>query len=210
MDIHAPERPVHSIRDFLVHIAIVTLGILIALGLEGVRETLHEHKLVHETRENFHQELKQGLEHMDDELPRVTAGKKKLDALLQTLSSGKPDSQKIASELKSVNNPYYFFATNSWQTALSSGALAHMSTDEVSAYAWAAEGTRIYAGAQNATLLAQRDAIAWWESHSNPTDAQLPDGIERVYRWAQEQEALSFIGPQFRDSYKDALKFAAK
>ena len=38
MDIHAPDKPVHSLREFFIHIAIVTIGILIALGLEGVRE----------------------------------------------------------------------------------------------------------------------------------------------------------------------------
>lgn len=210
MDIHAPEGPVHSIRDFVVHIAIVTIGIMIALGLDGARETLHEHRLVRETRANFNDELTLGVKHLDDEQPRVAQGQKKLDALLQTMASGKPDSTKITAELESVKNPYYFFATNSWQAALSSGALAHMSTDEVSAYAWSAEGTRIYVGAQSSTLMAQREAIAWWKSHPNVSPEQLPDGLQRVYRWDQEQESLAFLGPQFRRSYEDALKFAGK
>lgn len=100
MEIHAPEEPVRSIRDFIVHIAIVTIGILIALGLDGAREMLHEHRLVHETRENFDQELKLGLNHMDDELPRVAAGKQKLDGLLQDLSSGKADGKRVVEALE--------------------------------------------------------------------------------------------------------------
>lgn len=56
--------------------------------------------------------------------------------------------------------------------------------------------------------MAQREAISWWQSHPNVSPEQLPDGLQRVYRWDQEQEALSFIGPQFKRGYEDALKFA--
>ena len=33
MDIHPPEGPVHSFKDFLFHLLTVTIGILIALSL---------------------------------------------------------------------------------------------------------------------------------------------------------------------------------
>jgi hypothetical protein len=36
---------------------IVTVGILIALGLEGIRETISTHRVVRDARENFRVEL---------------------------------------------------------------------------------------------------------------------------------------------------------
>jgi hypothetical protein len=68
MDIHAPEGPTHSFKDFLIHIVIVTIGILIALGLEGVRETVYEHRIVRDARENFHAELQANRANLDKEL----------------------------------------------------------------------------------------------------------------------------------------------
>jgi len=38
VDLHVPEGPIRSLKDFLLHIVIVTIGILIALGLENTRE----------------------------------------------------------------------------------------------------------------------------------------------------------------------------
>jgi len=53
MDIHPPSGPTHSLKDFATHILIVTIGILIALGLEGVREHWREQKAVSEARASF-------------------------------------------------------------------------------------------------------------------------------------------------------------
>ncbi|HVG92287.1 MAG TPA: hypothetical protein VNB54_12420, partial [Alphaproteobacteria bacterium] len=41
MEIHHPESPIHSTREFLFHMFTVVLGILIALGMEGVVEWAH-------------------------------------------------------------------------------------------------------------------------------------------------------------------------
>ena len=51
MEIHGPEGPTNSFKDFAIHIVIVTIGILIALGLEGIRESIYEHRIVRDARE---------------------------------------------------------------------------------------------------------------------------------------------------------------
>jgi hypothetical protein len=71
MDIHPPEGPTHSFKDFAIHIGVVTIGILIALSLEGIRETIHEHRLVREARENFRIEMLQDQAHMKREISNV-------------------------------------------------------------------------------------------------------------------------------------------
>ena len=134
MDIHAPERPIESLKDFALHIAIVTCGILIALGLEGIRESVHNHHLVRETRENVRFEMEVNIDHSNDELPRVARYNAQLKSLLKdlpTLATQHPE--QISQRLEQVQNPGYFFLSNSWQSALSTGALEHMSTNEVSA-----------------------------------------------------------------------------
>ena len=41
MEVHPPEHGIHSWRDFLVHMGTITLGLVIALGLEAAAEALH-------------------------------------------------------------------------------------------------------------------------------------------------------------------------
>jgi hypothetical protein len=45
MDIHGPVGPTRSLKEFAVHIGIVTIGILIALGLEGIRMAINARRL---------------------------------------------------------------------------------------------------------------------------------------------------------------------
>ena len=51
MDLHPPGGPVRSLKDFLVHLGIVTLGILIALGLGQLVETRQRSKIAAEALE---------------------------------------------------------------------------------------------------------------------------------------------------------------
>jgi hypothetical protein len=52
LDVHAPHATIHTWKDFLVHIATITIGLLIAIGLEQCVETVHQlhqrHQLQHD------------------------------------------------------------------------------------------------------------------------------------------------------------------
>jgi hypothetical protein len=41
LDVHPPHEPIHTWRGFLIHIATITIGLLIAIGLEQLVEHLH-------------------------------------------------------------------------------------------------------------------------------------------------------------------------
>ncbi|CAN5141591.1 hypothetical protein BH09PSE2_BH09PSE2_25250 [soil metagenome] len=55
MDIHKP-KPVHSWREFVSEIAVVVVGISIALTGEQIIERLHEHRVADEAREQIRAE----------------------------------------------------------------------------------------------------------------------------------------------------------
>ena len=57
MDLHPPGGPVRSVKDFFVHIGVVTLGILIALGLEQLVEAHHRANLAKIAVAGFRKEL---------------------------------------------------------------------------------------------------------------------------------------------------------
>jgi len=70
MDIHKP-KPMHNWREFLAEIAVVVLGVLIALSAEQVVENLHEARSAREAREALREELVQDLS--DEQIRRNSA-----------------------------------------------------------------------------------------------------------------------------------------
>ena len=209
MELHAPESPIHSFKDFAVHIAIVTCGILIALGLEGVRESVHTRRLLRETRENVRFEMSNNLENSQDELRRVTLYSGQLNSLVADLPALTQHPEQIDARLAKIENPEYFFTSNSWQSALSTGALEHMSTSEVNAYGGAAVSIKIYSDMQKEAVAEEGRTKAFFTAYPRPTPEQLEEGTEHLLLFARAEKALAFVGPQMKESIGRALSAAS-
>jgi hypothetical protein len=133
MDIHPP-HPIHSWKDFGVQLITITAGILIALSLEGVRESMRDRALVREARENIHREIGDNQREVEGEIKRIPERSKKLAAAL-TLAN--EILKGTHTEVRQVELQVDFPELNatSWQTAERTGALAHMDYPEVQKYA---------------------------------------------------------------------------
>jgi hypothetical protein len=210
MDIHAPDRPILNWKEFLVHIFVVTCGILIALGLEGVRETIHTHRLVGETREMVRQEMSADLRNCDKELSRVTLDSNELKSLVEDVPTlAKEHPEQIDVRLKAIFNPGYFFVANSWQTALSTGALEHMTPEEVSAYGGSAEGIRIYSGLQRDAENQEAITKSFFRAHPHLTEGQVEEGTEHLLLFSRAESSLAFVAPQLQENIEKALRAAS-
>jgi len=75
MKVHPPHGPIHSIKEFLVHLLAITIGLLIALGLEASVEWVHHRRLVREARENIFQEIRDNERNVAEELNALPAEK---------------------------------------------------------------------------------------------------------------------------------------
>jgi hypothetical protein len=133
MDVHAPHEPVHTWRDFFTHLTIVTIGLFIALSLEGLVEYVHHRHLVRDARENIRHELESDHE----------AAQKDLVLLQKDIDTQKANVQiihRLSSHPKdfhgSVQNTLSLYALSdaAWRTARDSGALGYMPYDEVQRY----------------------------------------------------------------------------
>jgi hypothetical protein len=61
LDVHAPHQSTHTWTDFLIHIATITVGLFIAVGLEQTVEHFHHLHQRHELENNLRAELRTDL-----------------------------------------------------------------------------------------------------------------------------------------------------
>jgi len=136
MEIHPP-HPIHSIKDFLLQILTITVGILIALALEGVLEWTHHRQVVHEAEANLTTEIRQNqaeIQKGTQELRTSEQQLKDMVVLVHQLQNNRANPVKNVTfnwtldELHSTN----------WNTASVTGALAYMPYADVKRY------TRVY------------------------------------------------------------------
>ncbi len=133
MDIHHIHGPVRSLREFFVHLAIITLGILIALSLEGLLEWRHHRALVREARENLASEVTHNRKTIADNLPTIRKSEddlKQIISVMQKLES----NQALPVDQLSYHASFIGLNSTAWNTANRSGAVGYMSYDEVAKY----------------------------------------------------------------------------
>ena len=66
LDVHPPHAPTHTWKDFFIHIATITVGLVIAICLEQSVEAIHHLHQRHQLEEKLHNELRENL--MVDEM----------------------------------------------------------------------------------------------------------------------------------------------
>lgn len=180
MEIHTPEGPTHSFRDFAIHIGIVTIGILIALGLEGIRETVHEHSQREETRELFEREIQDNSVKLRKEKAVLKESISSLDSTLKNMPTLAKNPQEIKDRVKAIQPGLYSMSSTSWDTALSTGVLGHMKTNEVNRFANVALSAHAYTDLCNKTLDQWLATEAFFEARENFSSQEITLAKEKL------------------------------
>ena len=150
MEIHAPHKPVHSLREMLTHLVLVTLGVLIALSFEGIGSWREHRALLREARANILSELRDNQKELAHRLEDIPKERAKLAAAIDV-------AQKLIDTKKLEGQVELGFGTAdlgdaSRTTAEVTGAFRLMDYHEVKKY------TTAY-GHQELFLRAQATAI---------------------------------------------------
>ncbi|MGZ4860659.1 MAG: hypothetical protein ACXV8M_13940, partial [Candidatus Angelobacter sp.] len=132
MEIHTPDKPIHSKKEFLFHMLTVVLGILIALALDGIVTWGHHRVLVREARANIAIELRNNKETIEKAVPEIQARQKQLQDMISTID-------EVEKSRKPSGKPGYNFASyelysTAWKTASVSGAVTHMEYEQLKDY----------------------------------------------------------------------------
>ena len=158
MHIHLPKGNLKSIRGFLLELFTITCGILIAISLESMMESIHHRNLLNEARGNIlsemrdnHRILDSSIKNIPDELAML---RKVISLCMQERARrGSVDLRKV----KNLNLGFTGFAisSNSWNTAQSIGAVGLMNYEEIKKY------TSVYEIQSLTTSLHQQTLDKW-------------------------------------------------
>lgn len=132
MDVHPPHGGIHGWRDFFIHLVVITLGLLIALGLEGIVEWRHNRHLLHTAEANLRAELQENQNTLAGDMRFLDAAQKQTQSDLSILQAFR-GTNHISGELK-FNWTWRSLTSAAWDTARNTGAVALMNYDSAERY----------------------------------------------------------------------------
>lgn len=135
LDVHAPHGPTHTWRDFLVHIAAIAIGLLLALGLERFAEYVHERHQLRQARRELASELADNRRSWTGNVSEVSRIQQKLTADLRIIQALRSHAPEVGEQF---DYSVRFFAAKDgpWQAVRQSGSLELMPDAEMQNYAW--------------------------------------------------------------------------
>ena len=138
LDVHVP-HPTHTWKDFFIHIATITVGLLIAIGLEQTVEALHHRHQRRELEQQLHDEAQRNLDLVHVNITHLKATHAWIDSAIVALNAAPVTDGRIKrSALPPLGNYDGSIWTPSrtvWAVAKASGTVALLPEDKAQVYA---------------------------------------------------------------------------
>jgi hypothetical protein len=206
LDVHPPHEPVHGPRDFFLHLFTITIGLLIALGLEAGVEALHHRHQREEAEMLIRQEMAANRKAVVDGEPglqtEIQAMTKVLGAL-EAASEGKPVAFEEG-DLKFGEGP---MQDSAWLTAATTGALSYMDYAEVQRFSSAYKEQEQLQAMEQVTLNDYLELVPILTHHGKDmTAARAKDALPFARSAMGHLSGMYFIGAGTLSSYDEALK----
>jgi hypothetical protein len=125
LDVHAPHQSAHTLKDFLIHIAAITIGLLIALGLEATVGWVHHKHQAHRALELLKQEVDRNRIALENDMRAGDIAERNHRAALAVLHRLRLGSHSPDDRLIFVRR-FWTFGSTAWKVAHQSGAAAYI------------------------------------------------------------------------------------
>ena len=207
IEVHPPEEKIHGIRDFLLHLFTITIGLLIALGLEAAVESWHHHQLRVEATENLQQELEHNRKELSDCRTAIRQEQSDLVAILKFLEA-RVASQPYDIHALSLKYTLATMSDASWRTASATGVISYMKYSQVQNYASAYEVQQEFTRLQSDTFesyMKLESYVVFGFDPSKMTPPQATAAAGEVRQTLAYVTAMDQIGAGLDKTYEQAL-----
>jgi hypothetical protein len=164
---------------------------------------MHHLRLVHEARQNIAQEIRDNQQNLAKEMSSLPREEDQLEKLLKVISAeekggaGKPEGHLVWSVTR--------LSDASWNTAFSTGAVAHMEYDEVRRYSQIYALQQMFNGSMDHYLESRRDMYAFltrMDLPYKPSAAEFEDGKRAIASEMVTGGFLREIGEALNKGYE--------
>jgi hypothetical protein len=207
LDVHPPEHGIHGMRDFFLHLFTITVGLLIAIGLEQSVEVLHHRDQRKEAEAMIRQELQANRKILHESAPELKREIDGLRTVLQNLegwSAGQPQPPMQESEFAFREGP---MQDSAWRTANSTGVLSFMDYGEVGKFSDAYKEQDQLQAMEELALNDYLQLVPVLASHEKDMS---PGRAQQALPYARNAmghlSGMYFIGAGTLGSYDEALK----
>lgn len=135
IDVHPPHEPLHGWRDFFVHLFTITIGLLIALSLEGLVEWQHHRHLVHEAEASLRTEIQGNAKSLPDAIAGLHKYQDQLKHDVTVLKYVMKNHKMPEHDHMEIGFNITSFDDVSWKTAQATTALSYMPYKQAQEYA---------------------------------------------------------------------------
>jgi hypothetical protein len=212
MEIHHPENPIHSKKEFLFHMFTVVLGILIALGMEGIVEWAHHRALVREARENIATEIRKNKETVDTDIAGIRKREEELNHVIEAMRQLEKDPGSFKHGFLGFHVVNHDLYSTAWQTATVSGAVTYMKYNELNRYTDVYLTQQAFTGFQEQALnqmitIGGMMEVAMKDRDLKKVPAEKFQAIaQEAYKDLIIQQTLEGISAELSKTYGDILK----
>jgi hypothetical protein len=192
IEVHPPHENVHTWRQFLIHIAAITIGLLMAIGLEQTVVYFHHRHQLQEARRELADELESNRRVVGINLEATRKVMAELDADMALLRAAQtsPASQSpapIGSKLIYGLGNFYWPKDATWQAVKQNGSLGLMAHDELHYYVYIYEDIAIIMEQLNE--MGARMEVARAIARRSPDGTLTPRDIEELITATSETQA---------------------
>jgi hypothetical protein len=192
-------------KDFLLHLLTITVGLLIALGLEGCVEWRHHRNEVRDAEDGMRLEISQNLSTVESLRKQIADQQKTLDNDLTVLAGMHSQPAGNHHEL-SFSFTLQGFNDVAWKTAQSTGAMSYMPYPSARTY------SEIY-DTQNAVFAAEQQVVddvlraasfpSTQRKDWRPTPQQIDELTDRIGQLRMRLMLLSSLVNSLDKTYRN-------
>ena len=208
IEVHPPEKRIHGVGEFFLHLFTITIGLLIALALENAAGAVHHRHQREEAEATIRQEMRENREELAKADAAIKGELNNMRAALdylQARSQGKDASTAgISLGLSMIH-----LQNAGWRTAAVTGAVQYMDYKAVQQFAAAYDLQEVFNGLQSQTLdnyLNLNSHIATNKDPKSLTPQNAEAAIPDVRTTIAHLRAMQDLGRGLSESYDEALK----
>jgi hypothetical protein len=151
LDVHPPHEKMHGFKDFLLHLLTITIGLLIALGLEGYAEHWRQRELKKDADTKLRQEIRDNAQELVLVHKANASEQENLKRIVDFLNARKKNEPYDTRQIR-LDFTMGDLKSASWKTAAATGALGFMEYDQVQRYSAVYQLQDKYSALQDQTI----------------------------------------------------------